>query len=134
MVNDKIVQIIKSNLKEYVNENNIKFIPSNNILKYVIDFKCYYIEICYFFIDDFYRIKIENRKNNILNNVCFLTKSKLFQKEIKGLLKKNKQKSIFENHIIVFTFLLKEQLKLANSLEEFESKYLPDLKFDGLFL
>ena len=134
MVNDKIVQIINSSLKEYVNENNIKFIPSNNILKYVIDFKYYYIEICYFFIDDFYRIKIENRKNNILNNVCFLTKSKLFRKEIKGLLKKNKQKSIFENHIIAFTFLLKEQLKLANSLEEFELKYLPNLKFDGLFL
>ncbi len=134
MVNDKIIQIINSNLKGYVNENNVKFIPNNNILKYVIEFNGYYIEICYFFLDDFYRIKIENRKNNILRGVNFLTKSKLFQKEIKQRLKKNKQKNTLENHIIAFTNMVKEQIELTNSLEEFELKYLPNLKFDGLFL
>lgn len=64
-----------------MNENNIKFKANNNIFKYVIEFKGYYIEICYFLIDDFYRVKIESRKNNILNSVNFLTKSKLIEKQ-----------------------------------------------------
>lgn len=134
MVNDKIVQIINSNLKEYVNESNVKFIPSNNILKYVIEFKGYYIEICYFFIDDFYRVKIENRKNNILNSVSFLTKSKQFHKEIKRRIRKNKLKNMFTNHIIELTYMISEQLMETNNLDDFQLKYLPNLKFDGLFL
>lgn len=134
MVNDKIVQIINSNLKEYVNESNVKFIPSNNILKYVIEFKGYYIEICYFFIDDFYRVKIENRKNNILNSVSFLTKSKQFHKEIKRRIRKNKLKNMFTNHIIELTYMISEQLMKTNNLDDFQLKYLPNLKFDGLFL
>lgn len=134
MLNDKIVQIIISNLKEYVSESNVKFIPSNNILKYVIEFKGYYIEICYFFIDDFYRIKIENKKNNILNSVIFLTKSKQFHKEIKRRIRKNNLKNTFPNHIIEFTYMIIEQMIETNSLDDFQLKYLPSLKFDGLFL
>lgn len=134
MLNDKIVQIIISNLKEYVSESNVKFIPSNNILKYVIEFKGYYIEICYFFIDDFYRIKIENKKNNILNSVSFLTKSKQFHKEIKRRIRKNNLKNTFPNHIIEFTYMIIEQMIETNSLDDFQLKYLPSLKFDGLFL
>ena len=117
-----------------MSESNVKFIPSNNILKYVIEFKGYYIEICYFFIDDFYRIKIENKKNNILNSVIFLTKSKQFHKEIKRRIRKNNLKNTFPNHIIEFTYMIIEQMIETNSLDDFQLKYLPSMKFDGLFL
>ena len=135
MVKDKVVQIINSNLKEYVNEKNVKFTASNNVLKYVIEFKLYYIEICYIFLDDFYRIKIEYRKNNQLQDFVFLTKSKLFYRDIKMALKeRDLTKKSFENHMIAFTNILKKTLDSDNNLDCLRDIYIPNLKFDGVFL
>ncbi len=135
MVNDKTIQIIYSNLSKYVNEDNAKCYVCNNSLKYVLNIKDYHIEILYFFIDKFYRISVETRHNNQLQSVTFLTRSKMFHQDIKKALKKNKltEKS-FENHMLCFASILNEALDNYGNLNCLEETYIPNLKYDGVFI
>ncbi len=87
MVDNKIIQIIYTNLKEYVKIEDIKYFPGNGLAKYIFNVSDYHFEISYEFIDNFYRIKLEKKHNNLLQNIVFLTKSKKFQKDIKSMLK-----------------------------------------------
>lgn len=87
MVDNKIIQIIYTNLKEYVTIEDIKYFPGNGLAKYIFNVSDYHFEISYEFIDNFYRIKLEKKHNNLLQNIVFLTKSKKFQKDIKSMLK-----------------------------------------------
>lgn len=139
MVDRKINQIISSNLMKHINKSDIKCHPSNNLLKYTFNIKGYNkqycVEIIYFFTDDFYRIKIEYRKNNQLQDFVFLTKSKLFYRDIKMALKeRDLTKKSFENHMIAFTNILKKTLDSDNNLDCLRDIYIPNLKFDGVFL
>lgn len=135
MVENKIIQTIYLRLKKYLCEDNIKFYPSNNLLKFVIEFKDCYIEILFHYIDNFYQIRIENRHINQLQYVIFLTKSKAFHKDIQCNLKENnfKQKS-FENHMACFANILSNILDSQDKLIYLEEKYSPNLKFDGIYI
>lgn len=135
MVKNEIVEIIQLKLKEYIESKDIGFYPSNGLLKFVINLREYKIEISHNFMDSFYSIKVENRKYNQLKNIIFLTKSKKFHKDMKKHLKINKMsKKSFTNHIICFIDIILNQLKEYNDLNFFEEIYVPNLRFDGIFL
>lgn len=134
MVDNKIIRIIHSNLNDYVNVDNIKFYPNNGFVKYEMRFKSCCIDIIYYPVDNYYRIKFEKKYNNQLQNIVLVSKSKKYHKDIKKLLKVNKLSSkSFENHIICFTYLLSKLLSDYGDLVHLE-KYVPDLKFDGIFI
>ncbi len=135
MVENKIIQIIHTNLEEYVKNDDIKVFPSNGLLKYIFNTSDYCFEIAYDYIDNFYRITLEKKHNNQIQNIIFLTKSKKFQKDIKFNLRDLKlSRKIFENHIIAFTIFLSKLLKQYKNLNYLEETYISDLKFDGIFL
>ena len=135
MVDNKIIQIIYTNLKEYVKIDDIKYFPSNGLAKYIFNVSDYHFEISYEFIDNFYRITLEKKHNNLLQNIIFLTKSKKFQNDIKLMLRYLKlSRKVFENHISAFSTYIGEILEKSESLNYFEETYIPDLKFDGIFI
>lgn len=135
MVDDIIIQIIYTNLKDYVNMEDIKYLPSNGLAKYIFNVSDYHFEISYEFIDNFYRIKLEKKHNNLLQNIVFLTKSKKFQKDIKSMLKDLKlSRKVFENHINAFSAHIRKILEKYEYLNYFEETYISDLKFDGIFI
>jgi len=135
MVDNKIIQIIYTNLKEYVKIEDIKYFPSNGLAKYIFNVSDYHFEISYEFIDNFYRIKLEKKHNNLLQNIVFLTKSKKFQKDIKSMLKDLKlSRKVFENHINAFSAHIRKILEKYQYLNYFEETYISDLKFDGIFI
>lgn len=135
MVDNRIIQIIYTNLKDYVNMEDINYLPSNGLAKYIFNVSDYHFEISYEFIDNFYRIKLEKKHNNLLQNIVFLTKSKKFQKDIKLMLKDLKlSRKLFENHINVFCSYLINILEKYEDLNYFEETYISDLKFDGIFI
>lgn len=135
MVDNKIIQIIYTNLKEYVKIEDIKYFPSNGLAKYIFNVSDYHFEISYEFIDNFYRIKLEKKHNNLLQNIVFLTKSKKFQKDIKSMLKDLKlSRKVFENHINAFSAHIRKILEKNQYLNYFEETYISDLKFDGIFI
>ena len=53
MVDNKIIQIIYTNLKDYVKIDDIKYFPSNGIAKYIFNVLDFHFEISYEFIDNF---------------------------------------------------------------------------------
>ena len=135
MVDKKITQIIRSGLSEHISINNVQCYPRNNLLGYIFNVDCYFFEISYFFMDDFYRIKVERRYNNSQQIVIFLTKSKRFQKEIQMLLKKRKlSRKSFENHMECFMLVLNEIISHSGDLNALVENYVCDLKFDGIFI
>lgn len=135
MVDNKIIQIIYTNLKEYVNIEDIKYLPSNGLAKYIFNVSDYHFEISYEFIDNFYRIKLEKKHNNLLQNIVFLTKSKKFQKDIKLMLKDLKlSRKLFENHINVFCNYISKNLEKYECLNHLVETYNSDLRFDGIFI
>ena len=135
MVDNKIIQIIHTNLQEYMKINDVAMYPSNGLIKYVFDIGDYHFEILYNYVDGFYRIVIEKRHNNQLQNVIFLTKSKKFQKDIKIILKKfNLSRKSFEDHMNAFTLYIVEILKKYEGLNCLYETYISDLNFDGIFI
>ena len=135
MVDNRIIQIIYTNLKDYVIMEDIKYLPSNGLAKYIFNVSDYHFEISYEFIDNFYRIKLEKKHNNLLQNIVFLTKSKKFQKDIKSMLKDLKlSRKVFENHINAFSAHIRKILEKYQYLNYFEETYISDLKFDGIFI
>lgn len=135
MVDNRIIQIIYTNLKDYVNMEDINYLPSNGLAKYIFNVSDYHFEISYEFIDNFYRIKLEKKHNNLLQNIVFLTKSKKFQKDIKLMLKDLKlSRKLFENHITVFCSYLIKILEKYEDLNYLEKTYNSDLRFDGIFI
>ena len=135
MVDNKIIKIIYTNLKDYVNIDDIKYFPSNGIAKYIFNVSDFHFEISYEFIDNFYRIKLEKKHNNQLQDIVFLTKSKKFQNDIKLMLKDLKlSRKVFENHINVFCSYLIKILEKYEDLNYLEKTYNSDLRFDGIFI
>lgn len=135
MVDNKIIQIIYTNLKDYVNIDDIKYFPSNGIAKYIFNVSDFHFEISYEFIDNFYRIKLEKKHNNQLQDIVFLTKSKKFQNDIKLMLKDLKlSRKVFENHINAFCSYLIKILEKYEDLNYLEKTYNSDLRFDGIFI
>lgn len=133
MVNNEIKDLILSILGDYVTEDKIAFYGKKNFLIFIICIKDHNFKISYEFIDSFYTIRVENVRNNSINNIVFLTKSSGFKKDIKKIMKKqNLNRKLFANHISAFLTLIKMQL-IDDSLVDIE-KYTPDLKFDGIFL
>ncbi len=135
MVKNKIIQIIHTNLQEYVKINNVAIDPSNGMIKYVFDIDDHHFEILYNYVDNFYRTVIEKRHNNQLQNVIFLTKSKKFHKDIKIILKTfNLSSKSFEDHMNAFTLYMGEFLEKYGTLNYLDETYIPDLSFDGIFI
>lgn len=135
MVENKIIQIIHGNLKEYVKKDDIKVFLDYAYVKYLFNISDYRFEIVYVFMDNFYRIKLEKRHYGQLQNITFLTKSKKFQKDIKLNLRSLKlSRKVFENHIIALTVYLSKLLEQHKNLNCLVEAYISDLKFDGIFL
>lgn len=135
MVKDKIIQIIHTNLQEYMKINDVAMHHSNGLIKYVFDIDNYNFEILYNYVDSFYRIVVEKRLNNQLQNVVFLTKSKKFHKDIKISLKKfNSSRKSFEDHMNSFTLYIVGILEKHETLNYLDETYIPDLIFDGIFI
>ena len=135
MVENKIIQIIHGNLKEYVKKDDIKVFLDYAYVKYLFNISDYRLEIVYVFMDNFYRIKLEKRHYGQLQNITFLTKSKKFQKDIKLNLRSLKlSRKVFENHIIAFTVYLSKLLEQHKNLNYLVEAYISHLKFDGIFL
>lgn len=135
MVKDELSLIIYENLKDYLELNDINSMFSSGCWKYTIYLKFYLIEICYEVMDNFYTIKIENRNNNFLNSVMFLSESKKFKKDLNRKFKEfSLNNKIFKNHIFIFTMWIKDVLEINGDLKCFEKLYKSDLKFDGIFI
>lgn len=132
---NKIIQIIYTNLKKYIEIDSIKYFASNGLLKYVFNISNYYFEISYNCIDNFYQIKFESKLNNQLQSIVLLTKSKEFHNQINLIFKDLKlSRKLFENHIYTFCNYICKILEKYNDLNYLEEAFIPDLKFDGIFI
>lgn len=135
MVKNKMVQIIADNLPPNEDQNNICAFPCNGAIRYLFNLCGYSIEIYYEFLDNFYKVRIENRRNNQSGNVAFLTKSRRFHKTLKELLKENGLcPKRFENHVIGVIKMLRLHVEFYGNLDYLLTECVPDLKFDGFFL
>lgn len=120
-------------LAKYINLKDIVVSQSDGCIKYQINLKQCKIEISYYVIDEYYRIKLEN--NIDIYSISFLTKSRKFKRDIKKILKKyHMERKFFKNHIAAFCLLLNELLNERECFVSSIEKYKTDLKFDGLFL
>lgn len=132
---DNIIKIIYSSLKEYIKIEDISFYLSNGSLIYIFNISNYYFEISYDFTDNFYRVKLEKKYNNQLQNIVFLTKSRKFKHDITLMLKYLElSRNTFENHINSFCVYVKTILKKYGNLSYLEEEYDSDLRFDGFFI
>ena len=134
MVKDSVLQVIQSNLSEMIKFSGVSCDGLTRTLTYEIYMQNCYIEINYEYIDQFYKIKIENNYDGH-TSVVLLTKSKKFHKEIKKYLKaKNLSKRKFSDHIYCLIAILKNILEVNEYADFFEKEYVPDLKYDGIYL
>ena len=132
---DNIIKIIYSGLKEYIKIEDISFNLSNGSLIYIFNISNYYFEISYDFTDNFYRVKLEKKYNNQLQNIVFLTKSRKFKHDITLMIKYLElSRNAFENHINSFCVYVKTILKKYVNLRYLEEEYDSDLRFDGFFI
>lgn len=135
MVENKIIQIIHNNLQEYMKIDDIAMYPSNGLIKYVFDINDYHFEILYNYVDNFYRIVIEKKHNNQLQNIIFLTKSQKYHDDIKKILKKfDLSSKSFEDHMNAFTLYIVEILKNYETLSYLSETFISDSNFDGIFI
>ena len=135
MVENKIIQIIHTNLKKFIEISDIGFCVNSVFLKYTFCIYDYSFEILYHFIDGFYRIKLEKKHDSQVQIVSFLTRSKKFRKELYAMLSDlNLSKKTFDNHVEAFTRHIANLLQIHNDLNSLNEKYTCDLKFDGFFL
>ena len=134
MVENKSPQTICSVISKYPFVENVRFCLDNYFVKYIFNIDCCFFEITYYFTDKYYRIKMEKQRNNSLEEVVLLTKSKLFYKSIAKLLReKNLLYKSFNNHVECLMDFLEQNIAIDN-LNCLEKAYLPDLKFDGIFI
>ncbi|MBQ7389800.1 MAG: hypothetical protein IJW02_01690 [Clostridia bacterium] len=133
MMMDDLLQYLNIRLSKYITDISVN--KTAESFKYSLYTGKGYIEIQYFFIDDFYRIRIECSNSEGVYNVLFLTKSKAFHKEIKKRIRKNKlKKKRFEDHIVCFVDLLEQFLEKNYNLDCMDNIYIANLRFDGLFI
>ncbi len=132
---NEICEIISAKLFPYVNEDGVSFHPSAYEYKFIISLGSYMIEISYIYMDGFFKIKIEDRKHNRLNDVIFPTKSKRFKREVATRVKKygDSVKS-FSANVGAFCEIFLENYETDEGLATFRKSYIPDLKFDGIFI
>lgn len=133
-MNDPISNILQNILSDYIS-NNVIISCCDGGLKFSFNISEYYVEIYYEIIDSFYKIKIEDWKFGSLQNVWFPTKSKIYKKTIKKMLRTQKmQRKKLENHLFCFALIIKNCLIEQGNLNSFEVVYKSDEKFDGIFL
>ena len=132
MIGNNVFENYFFNLSNAATPNDIMFTSDNISCKYTIDLKLYYIEIYYEYMDNFYRIKVEDK------NACeilFLTKSKAFKKDVKKAICKNKLNDHdLKSHINVFCLLFKSVIDNQETFVCLKERYKENLKFDGIFL
>ena len=132
MVENRITHIISNGLAKHIKNGNVKCYPTYNIFRFVFYIDDWLFEISYFFIDDYYKIKMEN---NHLQKVIFLTKCKKFHRDIKQIIKGFKlSKKSFENHIVAFIANINQALEKHENLNYVDETYISDLNFDGIFI
>ncbi len=120
----ELLNLIKDNLANVFKEEEIYQTAANNEFKIIFSNYKYYIEICYNMFDEYYKIRYEDKINQ---QIYFLTQSKTYHKLVKKYLRKQKlKKRNFENHIIIFIQILKDDI--FNK----KLKYSRNLKFDGI--
>ena len=135
MVENKVLQIIYTNLKNYIEVNDVLFHYDNGLQKYTFKIYNYCFEIFYDFIDKFYRIRLEKEYHNQIQSSNFLTKSKKFHNDVASMLKTlNLTDKKFENHIYAFTRYVSLHVQTYKDLNCFDKAYNCDLKFDGIFV
>ena len=130
---DNILQHFCFKLSQYA--VSISTSKSNGVDKYSLLTNKSYIEIQYYFIDGFYRIRVENRSSEGVYNVFFLTKSKAFHREVKDRIKKSKlSNKKFEDHMTCFVEVMERFFEKDEKMEYFDRFSMADLRFDGLFI
>lgn len=135
MINSEILRIITEILHPYLTTDGVCAYPAISLIKYVVNLRDYCLEIQYDYRDNFYRVRLEERKNNQIGQVLLLSKSRAFQKALKkafrrqGLSQKN-----FEHHMVCLSKIIREQLDNYNDFDGFQATYISNLKFDGIFL
>ncbi len=135
LVKNKIAQIIADNLPQGEVQNSICVFTSNGAVKYIFNLCGYSVEVYYEFLDNFYKVRIENKRNNQSSNVAYITKSRQFHKALKKFLKENGlSRKCFENHLVALIKMLRLHLDCYGNLDYLQTEYVPDLKFDGFFL
>ena len=129
------VQIIKEILCSYLTTDGVCAYISNGLIKYVIHLRDYVFEIQYELADNFYRVRLEEWKNNQIVQTYFLSKSKKFHKVLKKKLRDNGLSGrSLECHITCLCKIVQDQLNAPNGLHDFQTLYISDMKFDGVFL
>lgn len=135
MVKSEIIQIITDNLYPYLTADGVYAYPSNGLTKYIANLQGYLLEIQYEFVDNLYRIRIEERKNNQTGQIFLLSKSKSFHRVLKKTLHEDIfPKKEFRSHVTCLCKIVRKQLDDRDNLDEFITSYASDLKFDGIFL
>lgn len=135
MVRSEIAQIIVEKMCPYLTADGVHVYPSSRLIKYVANLQGYLLEISYEFVDNLYRIKIEEMKNNQIVNIFLLTQSKRYHQVLKQLMRHNRNSpKDIQSHIICLCEILHKQLEDWGNLDEFTTSYVSDLKFDGVFL
>lgn len=130
-----VVQIITERLQPYLTEDGVCVYPTNGLIKYVVNLKGYFLEIRYEFVDNFYEVKLVKRKNNQIEEIVLLSQSKRFHKDLKRRIGKEKlTKKKLSSHMICLCQIIQEQLDEHRNLDDFQKKYVADMKFDGIFL
>ncbi len=129
------VQIIKEILGSYLTAEGVYTYISNGLIKYIIHLRDYVLEIQYELSDNFYRVRLEEWKNNQIVQTYFLSKSKNFHKVLRKNLRNNGlYKKSLECHITCLCKIVQDQLNAPNGLRDFQTLYISDMKFDGIFL
>ena len=130
-----VIQIITERLQPYLTAEGVCAYPTYRLIKYVAYLKDYFLAIRYEFVDNFYEIKIEERKNNQIGEIVLLSQSKRYHKDLKRRLAKDKlEKKKLSSHMICLCQIIQEQLDEHRNLDDFQEKYVADMKFDGIFL
>ena len=121
-------------LGQMLGSRSVYAFTANGQWKCTFDFADFLLQILYEITDGFYRVKIERKHEDLFETTLFLTKSKHFHREVKHLLKREKLcKKSFSNHVTIVLRLLKDDLN-AQGLANMKKQYLPDLRFDGIFM
>lgn len=135
MVNSEITQIITENLFPYLTVDGINVYFSNGLTRYITDLQGYHLEISYDFIDNLYRIRIEERKNNRAEHIFLLSRSKKYQKDLaKALRAGNLSNKEFKHHVLCLCKIMRNQLDDYGNLDKLKITYVADLQYDGIFL
>lgn len=109
MVKSEIIQIITDNLYPYLTADGVYVYPSNGLIKYVANLRGYLLEIQYELVDNLYRIRIEERKNNQIEHIFLLSQSKNFHRDMTKIIHENGfSKKEFKSHVTCLSKIVRK--------------------------